>query len=265
MTYGIYHGNQNSFVICKYKIGLDYSKESISLCNKYSTDGFIVLKDSPLEMLYYNKDGTKAPMCGNGARCFVRFGYDIGIIKDKYIKIITMGGILKAEITSIDPFFVRIELGEPIFSPSMLGINSNQEKFLNEILIVNDVGYCVSAVFMNTHHLVIYVDEFNDVLDNAEAIHNHLIFKDKINVNFVIIKNNHELEIKTFERGVGWTLACGTGAASAFVISEYLGYVSDYAIVKSIGGELRISKDNNVIIMEGPVVTVKEPNSESKD
>ena len=226
-------------------------------------DGFIILRDNPLEMLYFNRDGSLAPMCGNGVRCFAKFGFDLGIIKDKNFVVKTTSGNVNLEITSIKPFTVKVDLGKPYFAPEKLGIHSQNNQFINEIISIGDTNISVNEVFMNTHHLVIFLEAFNDILELAEEIHCHPIFTEKINVNFVKVVNNHKLIIKTYERGVGWTLACGTGAASAYVIGKILGYINDYADVESIGGILRISSVNEHIIMEGPVITVKEPKYES--
>ena len=203
-------------------------------------------------------------MCGNGVRCFIKYGYDLGLLPSPNFTVKTLSGDVEVQITKTTPFTVKANLGKPNFSTHLLGIDTKAEEFINqEINVLGKIITC-SAIFMNTHHLVIFVHEFDDLLNLANNIHEHPIFKDKINVNFVIVDGKNKLRIKTFERGVGWTKACGTGAASAFAVSYRLGFVGEEAEVTSAGGTLHITSANDDVIMEGPVVTIKEPVYESR-
>jgi diaminopimelate epimerase len=258
MNYGLYHGCHNSFVIGEEFQDADYSQEAIKLCKEFNTDGYIILKHKPLEMIYHNRDGSRAPMCGNGIRCFAKYANERGYLDSKSFTVITLGGNISLEITNENPFKVKVNLGKPNFKTSILGITSNKDKFINEKIIVLGRKFTVHAVFMSTHHLIIPVDSFRGIEEYAEAFRSHEIFRDGINVNFVILNNKNHISIRTFERGAGWTLACGTGAASSFVILKLLGFIKDFVDVESIGGVLRISNVNGDIIMEGPAETIKE-------
>ena len=258
MNYGLYHGCHNSFVIGEEVQDVDYSQEAIKLCKEFNTDGYIILKHKPLEMIYHNRDGSRAPMCGNGIRCFAKYANERGFLDSNKFTVDTLGGNIGLEVTCENPFKVKVNLGKPNFQTSILGIKTDKEKFINEEITVLGRRYTVHAVFMSTHHLIIPVDSFDGIEEYAEAFRSHPIFSEGINVNFVILNNKNHISIRTFERGAGWTLACGTGAASSYVILKLLGLVNDFVDVESIGGVLRISSDNGDIIMEGPAETIKE-------
>ena len=260
MTFGVYHGCHNSFVICE-KVEGDLSKEAKRLCSKYHTDGFMTLKKDPLAMIYYNADGTIAPMCGNGIRCFTRFLYDLGLIKEHMVKIHTLGGIMEVLITSIDPFMVKVNLGKPCFSPTKLDIDTNKTQFINEVISIDNEEAIVSCVFLGTHHAVTFVNEITETDLGYKLCHYHQFTK-QMNVNFVKVIDRNNIFVKTFERGVGWTKACGTGASSSYVIAKLLGMVDNKVKCHFEGGEVSLDINQDMIIMEGPVEVIKEISNE---
>lgn len=262
MLLGVYHGCHNTFVICDHLEG-DLSCQAITLCQKYRTDGLLTLgQGKDLEMVFYNADGSRAPMCGNGIRCFTRFLYEIGLITTDVVKIRTLGGIMTTGITSLNPFMVKVNLGKPNFSSKILDINTLKEKYINETIKVDERDVVVSCVFLGTHHAVIFVDEIKETL-LGEAICHYPLFTKQINVNFVKVIDRKNIFVKTYERGVGWTQACGTGANSSYVISKLFNLVDNVVTCHFAGGEINVWTEDEMIIMEGPAEVIKEISNES--
>lgn len=201
-------------------------------------DGFVILEKSnqaDFAWKFFNSDGSTAEMCGNAARCAAKFAYINGIAGKK-MSFQTMAGIIKAEI--IDGLLVKAELTKPY--------NITIDMHLN--LDGNDL--IVSTINTGVPHTVQFVDNLEsvDVQLLGSKIRNHKYFlPDGTNVDFCKIINNNNIAIRTYERGVETeTLACGTGALAAAVISKEKGFV-DYPVNVKIkgGGTIKISLENN--------------------
>lgn len=263
MKLGVYHGCHNTFVVMTYLDGVEYSAIAKEYCAVYQTDGLLVLKNAPLEMLFYNADGSRAPMCGNGLRCFARFAYELGVIDTSWTNVVTLGGLMKVKITSLEPFTVIASLGKPDYSTIRLDIDSDLPTFLDQELEVSGKVYNISCVFLGTHHAVVFVPDFED-LPGYELCH-HPIFKKQINVNFVKVTGKDTLFVRTFERGVGWTQACGSGASSSVLIAMRKGLVGDEVRVDFLGGTVTIRVVDGEVLMEGPAEVMMEVQSEEED
>ncbi len=265
-----YHGCGNNFVIVKEKEILkhisenEYPDMARKMCDVYTgagADGFIVVREEPeLEMVFYNQDGSRAPMCGNGIRCFAHFCRQEKIRQEESYPVKTLAGEMVVNVTNDDPFMVKINMGKPVFSPHEIKVDYDGEDFLNQSLQLADGSSCkVNAFFMGTIHTVVFVDDFEvmDVPKIGEEICNHPTFKEKTNVNFVKVIDEETLEVKTYERGVGMTLACGTGACASVVAANLEGLCGKAAEVKLALGSLKIevSEDGNVY-MAGPSVKI---------
>lgn len=254
------HGCGNDFCLISYKDNIDYSKLAIKMCNRKTgigADGMIVVKQNPLEMLFFNQDGSMAPMCGNGIRCFSKYCYDKKIIRGKTFNCLTGAGELKLEITSLEPFMVKVNMGKPNFNNSMI-YASDMLNCYNRIIKVNDLDITIYSFFLGTIHTVIFVDSLNDkILNYADLICNHPLFSKKTNVNFAHVIDNKTIDVKTYERGVGWTLACGTGCSAVVVAAFKEGLVKNKARCNLELGylDIEIDKHNNVF-MTGPAKTV---------
>lgn len=252
-----YHGCGNDFLLSVYDETLDYSKIAYEYCNRYTgigADGLICAKklDNMYEMIFYNADGSRAPMCGNGIRCFCKFLYDNKLVLDSEYNVYTLSGIMKVKVTSFDPFMVCINLGKPIYSCNHLSIDSEKEVFLDEDILLDKI-YNVSAIYMATHHLVTIVDNIDDVTEKmGEGLCKHPVFKKQINVNFVEVIDRENIRIKTYERGVGFTKACGTGGAASFAILYSKGIVDDKIKNHLEYGVLSYEKKGDEFLMTGP-------------
>lgn len=256
--YSKYQGLGNDFIICQDKDlpHHNYSLLAYTLCNDEThgpTDGFISVKTNPLEMIFYNRDGSIGSMCGNGLRCFVRYCYDNKIISclDNIVK--TKAGLYETKITSTNPFMVSVNMGKPSFDNDILEIKTNKKEFINEVIEFDKDEYKLTSLFMGVHHTVIYVDDVKEVSEELGHFMCHLpIFKDRTNVDFVSIIDDETINVRTYERGVGFTLACGTGACASFYVSHMLNKCSSKVKVIFEKGSLDVELIDNNVFMEGP-------------
>ncbi|MDE6583916.1 MAG: diaminopimelate epimerase [Anaeroplasmataceae bacterium] len=252
------HGCGNDFCVVEYEADVEYSKRAVELCNRKTgigADGLIVVKTNPLEMIFYNQDGTRASMCGNGIRCFARYCYEKKLIEGNKFECLTQAGPMQLTITQEDPFMVRVDMGKPVFRNQMIHVSDEINSF-GRMLEVDGYHITIYSFFIGSIHTVIFVDGLtSNLLNSAEKICNNSLFRSKTNVNFVNIIEEKHIEVRTYERGVGWTLASGTGACAAVVTAHKLGLTQAKVEVSLALGSLyvEITKKQNVL-MEGPAV-----------
>lgn len=257
MKFSKYHGCGNDFIIIRYEQNLDYENIAIQVCNRnigIGADGLIVVKENPLEMIFYNADGSRGTMCGNGIRCFAKYCYDEQLVNEKQFSVKTLAGDMNINLFDEDIFWVRVDLGKPSFNNEYTKIDSDVIPFFNQELLTTKGVIPVDSLFMGTVHTVVWVSTLEAALDTslADEICNYPLFKDRTNVNFVKVVNSENFVIRTYERGVGWTKACGTGAAASFVVGKIKGKCKEKIMVHLEYGMLEISEENDHIIMNGP-------------
>ena len=250
----------------------DYGKLAKSVCHrKFSVgaDGLLVVKNSnvaDIEMVYYNSDGSRASMCGNGLRCFVKFVYDNNIVNKEKIDVDTLDGIKKIKINlkNKDIDTITVNMGQGSFKCSDIPINSNEEIFINKEINVLDEKFIVNCMHMGVPHTVIFVDDMdmNKIHKYGPLIEKHEIFPEGTNVNFVKIIDEKNILVRTWERGCGYTLGCGTGITASVIISNYLKKVKDSVKVTSEGGSIIIDFIDNEAYMTGKAIKLCEGNLE---
>lgn len=272
-----YEGAGNDFIIVNEKELIekgipDYSELAKQVCNRnygIGADGLIILKyvaNMPF-MFFFNADGSQAPMCGNGIRCFAHYLKNNKIENEEEFIIKTVPGDLKVE-TSFDEeteqFWVKVNMGKPIFNVKEL-ININKDQFLKEKITIDNEEIEISYIFMGTDHSVIFVDNFDkyDIDKLGAKIENYLeVFPKRVNVNFVKVKDKNNIDVITWERGAGRTLACGTGATASVVLGKVFDYVNEKVNVNVPGGNLVIEYKGfeNDAFMTGPSRKIAEGN-----
>ncbi len=249
------HGLGNDFCVTEE----GDSSVACKICNRHTgvgADGLIVVKKNPLEMVFYNADGSKASMCGNGIRCFAKYVYEHQMVFDRQFKVLTLAGMIHIRITSLDPFLCQVGMGKPFFNNQMLHISDDLSSF-GRIVKIDRFSLTLYSLFIGTIHTVIFVESLDsEVLKYARQIEQMPLFRNGTNVDFVHVLNSTELEIKTYERGVGWTLACGTGACAAFVAARKLALIEDRAKVHLSLGDLDVFCENEEIYLIGPAMTI---------
>jgi diaminopimelate epimerase len=248
MKFEKYHGLGNDFLITEDLSIVGNSELIKSVCNRYTgigSDGLIIVKKDPLEMIFYNQDGTRGEMCGNGIRCFSYYCYNHNLVDSNNFECHTLDGVKHLEIKSDSPFIVKVKMGEMIDKIESINIEFNGKQYL------------VYSLNFGVPHAVIYTtEEITEEL--GKYISNHPYFVNKTNVNFVNIIDENNIKIITYERGVGFTKACGTGSCSSVVVSKKLGLVKNEVFVHQALGKLLITIEDNNIYMEGPSKKVGE-------
>lgn len=266
ITFSKYHGCGNNFVIikeselqAKVQPG-SYPELAQKVCDVNTgvgADGMIVVRTEPaLEMVFFNCDGSRAPMCGNGIRCFAHFCREEGIASGSSYPVKTLAGDMIVDVTCDEPFRVRINMGKPVFSRKAINADIECEDYMDLDLALQDGSdISVSSFFMGTIHTVVFVENFEDidVPRIGEEICNHRFFREKTNVNFVKVIDDATMEVQTYERGVGMTLACGTGACASVVAAGIKGLCGSRAdVILKLGTlNIEVAEDGNVY-MEGP-------------
>lgn len=269
------HGIGNDFIVIDGRfdnINCDnYDELAKKVCHRrfsVGADGLLVVKDSNLadiEMVYYNSDGSRAAMCGNGLRCFVKFVYDNNIVSKDEFNVDTLDGIKKIKVCLEDNkiYSIKVNMGKGSFLTKDISINFDKEIFVNEKIKVIDKEFTLSSMLMGVPHTITLVDELNldEVYKYGKEIEKYNIFSKGTNVNFVKIEDENNISVHTWERGCGYTLACGTGMTASAVICNYLNKVGKSVNVKSQGGSVKIDIED-FVYMTGPSVKICEGNLE---
>ena len=270
-----YQGAGNDFVIVSEKELIEkgipeYGEFASQVCNRHfgiGADGLIILKyvASMPFMFFFNADGSQAPMCGNGIRCFSHYLVNNHLIDGNEFVVKTVPGDLTIRVNydeERDDFSARVNMGKPIFNIKEL-INTEREQFLREKINIDGKEIEISYIFMGTDHSVIFVDDFSDynIDEIGGKIENYTdLFPKKVNVNFVKVYDRKRIEVITWERGAGRTLACGTGATASAVLARTFGFVDNKVNVKVPGGQLVIEYEGgeNNAFMTGPSEKIAE-------
>ena len=267
------HGIGNDFIVLDHtKSPFQLTQEIIqSLSHRQLGIGFdqllvvenTTLKDVDFKYRIFNQDGGEVEQCGNGARCFYRFVKDKHLTKKESIRVETKSGVIT--LTEDHEHMIEVNMGEPIFNPKLIPFISDREK--NEYSITIDLPnqkemINVAVLSMGNPHAVITVEDIDKapVETLGAYLESHPLFPKRVNVGFMTIVTPHHVRLRVFERGVGETLACGTGACAAVVSGIKRDLLISPVKVDMPGGSLSIDwkGDKNSVIMKGPAVTLFE-------
>lgn len=260
MKFYKYQALGNDFILVGEENGADYTKLAATLCDRkrgVGADGLLVFGLAPARLHVFNADGSSAEMCGNGLRCFLRFCAERKNVFPSEVK--TRAGRIKTEVVQASPFLCVLDLGTPVFG-------DNPEIFAT--LENHSLGtISVTAVNTGVPHLV-FLDEmprsdaappmrekdFGSIL-TEEALNNLISVT---NIDLASVNENGTFFITTFERGIGRTEACGTGAAAVFAAAHRRGVAGAAAEVVSAGGILKLKQIGDRIFLEGTAEFVFE-------
>ncbi|MGE9548607.1 diaminopimelate epimerase [Snodgrassella sp. CS2] len=212
----------------------------------------------------FNADGSEVEQCGNGARCFARFVYDKGLTSKKQIVVETSGGVIMPRLN--DDGLVTVDMGVPLLAPEQIpftAIDEDDARSISHQLVIGNETVSVTCINMGNPHAVIVVKDIEQapVHRLGAAIENHKQFPQRVNVGFMQIVAPRRIRLRVFERGVGETQACGTGACAAVVAGISLGLLGDDEPVEVnlTGGQLLISwqqQPDAHVWMTGPTQSV---------
>lgn len=261
------HGAGNDFILLKAEDlqGKAPSELAKSMCHRrfgIGADGLMVIFPSvsaDVRMEYYNSDGSLAAMCGNGIRCFSRFVHDSDIVKKNVFSVETRAGIKEVQIISDDQDVrVRVSMGSPDIFASEVPAAIEDKRVWAYPLDADGITYPVYSIRMGVPHTIVLVNKLSDELTESAGpvIERNPIFPERTNVNFVQVVSNDRMNVDTWERGAGHTLACGTGVCASVWIAHEIGLVGTKVTVQTPGGELIIILDQNEVIMEGGAVKI---------
>ncbi|HIG42085.1 MAG: diaminopimelate epimerase [bacterium] len=213
----------------------------------------------------YNADGTEAEQCGNGARCFLRFVRDRGLTTKTCIKLQTNTGIISCKLEKDGN--ITVDMGPPVLQPEGIPFITDRAQILYPLEV--NLPLCstishvdVTTVNMGNPHAVIVVDDVETapVVQLGTIIEKHDRFPERVNVGFMQIQSRGSISLRVFERGVGETQACGSGACAAVVAGRLQGLLDESVDVSLPGGNLRIEwqGDDANVKMTGPASRVYE-------
>jgi diaminopimelate epimerase len=267
------HGQGNDFIVIdaiSREVHLEKA-EMLKMCDRHfgiGADGIILarkLKEGCFFMDYYNADGTAAEMCGNGIRCMARFLIDKKLAeRGKAIKIDTRTGLKSVEFSNArllegegtwdgsadsgEPDgFLKVNMGNAIFEPERIPVKIGEKSlidgfFAGKYLLKTLEGeFTINCVSMGNPHCVIFLDESVDIakipLDKwGPAIENNSIFPNKTNVEFIKVIGPGKIQMRVWERGVGETMACGTGACASAVCAIVTGKIKTASVAVILPG-----------------------------
>jgi len=219
--------------------------------------------DVDFDYRIFNADGEEVEHCGNGARCFARFVHDHGLSDRNPIRVQTVSRILELELHPDGQ--VTVNMGRPIFNPADIPFKAAEPaSTYRRQLQIGDASREIefSALSMGNPHAVLIVDDIDlaPVAEIGKMLGVHPDFPEGVNVGFMEIDNRQRVKLRVFERGVGETLACGTGACAAMAAGHDRGLLDSSVVFALRGGDLSVSweRDSGAILMRGPAVTVFE-------
>lgn len=245
--------NNTAKILCDRRFGI--GADGLEYCTKSDI--------ADIKMHYYNSDGSKGEMCGNGIRCFSKFVYDKQIVNKEKFSVETDAGIKYIRLIlnkekKIE--YISVNMGKGDFSAKSIPCMTDKKEILNEDINIDGRNITISSMLMSVPHTTVFVDNIDNypVNEIGSIIEKLNVFPQKTNVNFAHIKDNNTIIIKTWERGAGRTLACGTGCCATAVLAHKLGKVKGNKIkLIAEGGELFIEFDDNYnVTMIGEAVKV---------
>jgi len=205
----------------------------------------------------FNADGGEVEQCGNGARCFARFVRDRGLSQSDRIPVETRGGLIELQL--LDDGRVRVDMGRPRFDPAEIPLDAptEQDRYRLEI---DGESIEFGAVSMGNPHAVLRVEDVDRAAVGklGPLIESHPLFPQRVNVGFLQIVDRAHFRLRVYERGVGETRACGTGACAAMAVGRRWGLLDARARAELRGGELLLDWPGGEapVMMTGEAVPV---------
>lgn len=259
-------GTGNDFIIinCMNQY-FNYSLNTLAkyLCDRnfgIGADGVIYLfktYKADCKIRIFNSDGTEAEMCGNGIRCVGKFLYEYGIVQKEHLKIETIVDIKELELLVENKrvLEVKVNLNKPILDIRKMPVFLPRESIISKVpnvkIEIENLEYIFYLVSLGNPHAVCFVSNLEevDVRKIGEIVENYRYFPNKINVEFAKIIDKNNIKIKVWERGVGETLSCGSGACAAVVCGRKIGELNNEVSVELDGGKLKVEFEDKISLI----------------
>jgi diaminopimelate epimerase len=229
-------------------------------------DGLILVtvsSSADVGMRMFNSDGSEGGMCGNGVRCLAKYAYEHGLCRGTSVRVATAAGPRTVELaldTAGKVASATVDMGEPVFDAAAIGLNTPDEKLVDYPLATSAGRVKITCVSMGNPHVVIYEEPAGacDLERLGPELQAHELFPDGVNVHVVNVRASDAADVRTWERGSGPTLACGTGAAAVCAAGALLGRTDRRLAVRMPGGTIDVDwrQQDNHIYIAGPVVEV---------
>jgi diaminopimelate epimerase len=239
------------------------------------SDGLILIAPSEradVRMRMFNADGSESEMCGNGVRCVAKYAYDHGLTRNNPLTVETGRGVLTLhlEVKAGKVEQVTVQMGTPILEADKIPTTFPGPRVVNHAhpafawsagwVQASGLESGVTCVSVGNPHAIFYCRDVARVpLEQiGPEIETAAVFPRRINVHFVAVKSPQEVTMRTWERGSGITLACGTGACSVAVAGVLTGRTGRQVLAHLPGGDLRLEwrESDNQVYMTGPAVEV---------
>ena len=265
-----YHGLGNDFVIVDMSKNNfdDFARVAQKACDRrrgIGADGLVLLwpiDDKNVKMRIFNADGSEAEMCGNVSRCVPLFWKESGYLKGNQLTLHTLAGLIITEIIDEQKGLVRVDMGMPRLTRGEIPVAGNAaEQAVGVQVQAAGQIWKGTGVSMGNPHFVIFVEEVEKINLPVigPALETNEIFPRKTNVEFVQKLDEHTLRMRVWERGVGITQACGTGACATLVAAVLNGLIQEKAELILDGGKLEIAwPKHEHVLMTGPAQKVFE-------
>ncbi len=261
-------GNDYIYVDCTKEMLSDPGTAARQLSDRHfgiGSDGLILICPSAVadfRMAMYNSDGSEGAMCGNGIRCVAKFCYDKGLTDRTEIAIETKAGIKYIQMT-VDQGKVtkaRVDMGAPSTKAVDLPVVGLGDEVIGKTVHVGGRDWTMTCVSMGNPHAVVWCDDVTnlDIEKIGPCFHDHPMFPDHVNTEFVRILDRQNVQMRVWERGAGETWACGTGACATAVACCLNGLTERNVTVHLLGGDLEIEVTEDTVFMTGPATTVFE-------
>lgn len=270
-------GNDYVYVNCFEEIVENAGAVSKRISDRHTgigSDGLILIEPSEradFKMQVFNPDGSVGEMCGNGIRCLAKYVYERGMTHKKELEIETRAGIRSLEIRTEGGRVssVRVDMGVPILRAEQIPILSKHGEVIDEPIFINHMEYRMTGVSMGNPHAVVFVKNVKgiDIGRLGPLFEYHGRFPRRINTEFAQVMDKENIRLRVWERGVGETMACGTGACAAAAAGVLNGLTKRSVTVTLLGGKLKVSweKNSGKMYMTGPARTVYEGEIDLKE
>lgn len=227
-------------------------------------DGLILVEPSEscdVRMNYYNQDGSIAEMCGNGVRCLAKYAADAGIVDaSKPFEVETRAGKIGVQVLESyrGVSTIKVSMGSVSFETKDIPVISDKVTLLGEKITYKNQELTYGCASMGNPHMAVLVENVDSfpIKEVGPYFEKHAMFPNKCNISFAEVISRDSIAMDTWERGVGRTLACGTGTCATVAVLHRMGLVGSKVHACLSGGDLVIELDGNAVFMTGPAKVV---------